>query len=125
VGLALLLPFYLLKSLGAGDVKLMAAVGSFLGAELVAYATAATIVCGGILALLVLFTQGGMSPFIKRYKLMAQTYLYTGSFSPIPPAEGEVAATRFPYAAAIASGTLFVLWQQHLLPNFLNSVVLV
>ncbi|KJV05886.1 A24 family peptidase [Methylocucumis oryzae] len=125
LGLVLLLPFYLLKSLGAGDVKLMAGVGSFLGAESVIYAVAATIICGGLLGLAVLIAKGGMGPFLKRYTLMFQTLCYTGKIVPIPPALTEVAASRFPYASAIAGGTFYVLWQQQLWPKLAGLVALV
>ncbi|MEG0884092.1 MAG: prepilin peptidase, partial [Janthinobacterium sp.] len=33
LGLALLLPMYMLRALGAGDVKLMAMVGAFIGPQ--------------------------------------------------------------------------------------------
>jgi len=38
VGLACFAPFYLLRSMGAGDVKLLAAVGAFLGPQGAFYA---------------------------------------------------------------------------------------
>ena len=50
-GLALLLPMYLLRALGAGDVKLMAMCGAFLGPDAVLEAALLTFLCGGVLAL--------------------------------------------------------------------------
>lgn len=49
IGGGMLLPLWLLGGLAAGDVKLMAAVGAFLGPAAAAFATAATLVAGGIL----------------------------------------------------------------------------
>ena len=50
-GLALS-PLYLLRGCAAGDVKLMAMVGAFLGAATALEATLATLVCVGLLSLL-------------------------------------------------------------------------
>lgn len=51
VGLAGLLPFYLLRGMAAGDVKLMAAVGTWMSPSNAVVAVALTILAGGLLAL--------------------------------------------------------------------------
>lgn len=51
VGLAGLLPFYLLRGMAAGDVKLMAAVGTWMSPSTALYAVVLTILAGGVLAL--------------------------------------------------------------------------
>ncbi len=51
-GLALMLPLYLLRAMGAADVKLMAVVGAFAGAATVAAAVLYTMLAGGLLSLL-------------------------------------------------------------------------
>ena len=53
VGLLLFLPFYLLGGMGAGDVKLMAAVGAWLGPVLVFWSGVYGAIAGGVLADLV------------------------------------------------------------------------
>ncbi|HEX9721522.1 MAG TPA: A24 family peptidase [Ramlibacter sp.] len=50
VGLAVLLPFYALRVMGAGDVKLMAAIGAFLGFPAILYAVLFTFIVGGVAA---------------------------------------------------------------------------
>ncbi len=50
VGLALLLPAYAIGGMGAGDVKLLAGVGAWVGAGDTLYAFAATAVAGGLIA---------------------------------------------------------------------------
>ena len=47
VGLACFAPFYLLRAMGAGDVKLLAAVGTFMGPEGAFYAAACSLLAGG------------------------------------------------------------------------------
>ena len=47
VGLACFAPFYLLRAMGAGDVKLLAAVGAFLGPQGALYAALFSLLAGG------------------------------------------------------------------------------
>ncbi|MFP5305657.1 MAG: prepilin peptidase, partial [Gammaproteobacteria bacterium] len=49
-----LLPLWLLRGMGAGDVKLMAAVGAHLGPVLGVAASLATLIAGGVLGIAVL-----------------------------------------------------------------------
>ena len=53
VGFALLLPLYLLRATGAGDVKLMAMIGAYLGPWGIASAAILSFLAGGVLALAV------------------------------------------------------------------------
>ena len=48
VGLACFAPFYLLRAMGAGDVKLLAAVGAFLGPQGAFYAALFSLLAGGL-----------------------------------------------------------------------------
>ena len=51
VGLACFAPFYLLRAMGAGDVKLLAAVGAFLGPQGAFYAALFSLLAGGLAAI--------------------------------------------------------------------------
>lgn len=110
VGFIAFIPFYALRAMGAGDVKLMAAIGCFLTPMQTFEAVLATIIAGGFLGLIVLIARGGLGRYVKRYFLMAQTFFYMRKVLPIAPASDEPARTRFPYAVAIAAGTLYTLW---------------
>src|SRR5258706_16246014 len=50
VGFSIFIPLYALRAMGAGDVKLMAMVGSFLGASAAFSAALLTFLAGGCLA---------------------------------------------------------------------------
>ena len=50
VGLALLLPLYAIGGMGAGDVKLLAGVGAWMGATHTLYAFCVTAIVGAVLA---------------------------------------------------------------------------
>jgi prepilin peptidase CpaA len=51
VGLACLLPLYAIGGMGAGDVKLLAGVGAWLGAATTFYGFLATAITGGVIAI--------------------------------------------------------------------------
>lgn len=50
VGAALLLPFYILRGMAAGDVKLAAMAGVFMGVPAIFYAVLGTALAGGLMA---------------------------------------------------------------------------
>ncbi|KXS37896.1 MAG: prepilin peptidase CpaA [Halomonadaceae bacterium T82-2] len=115
IGLLVLMPGYLMGFTGAGDVKLMAAIGTFLGPYNVFLVALASIAVGGVIALgfaaSALFSRNSPSPW-PRYRLMVRTLVTTGKPIYVAPAEGEVMGRKFPYAVSIAIGTtLFLLWQ--------------
>jgi prepilin peptidase CpaA len=106
VGLACLLPLYLARGMGAGDVKLMAAAGAFLGPFGALVASVTTLVFGAVLAMAIVAARAMGS----RTATTAQ--------SPAPDGTGESGDTmaqvrkeRFPYAAAIGLGVAVALWQ--------------
>jgi prepilin peptidase CpaA len=51
VGLGLLLPLYAVGGMGAGDVKLLAGVGAWVGAMVTLYAFCVSAIVGGLIAL--------------------------------------------------------------------------
>ncbi|TDX28402.1 prepilin peptidase CpaA [Modicisalibacter xianhensis] len=119
IGLIILLPSYLMSFTGAGDVKLMAAIGTFLGPYDVFIAAITSIAVGSVIALgyaaSSLFNQTSISPW-SRYGLMFKTLVTTGRPIYIAPAEGEVMGRKFPFAVSIAIGTtLFLVWDSQLL----------
>ncbi len=105
IGFFCLLPFYIAGGMAAGDVKLMSAVGAFVGAPLIFKVVLMSMICGSILGLVWLVRFDGIAEFLRRYLLIAKYSLYTGSLHYVPPKEGSIALLRFPYALAITSGT--------------------
>jgi prepilin peptidase CpaA len=108
VGCAALVPFYLRRGMGAGDVKLMAAVGSFLGPSSALLAAAVALVAGCVLALAIVVS-----------RLIETRAVPEASAPGAATAAWRAAATfsisrneRFPYAVAIGIGVVTVLWLQ-------------
>ena len=113
LGLAVLLPFYVMRMLGAGDVKLMAMVGVFLGPWGVLGALLATFLAGGVLALAVALRARAMTRLVQNLKLMAlgsalrMSQRQAPNMDDLPESVGKL-----PYAVAIAAGTLgYLAWQ--------------
>lgn len=103
-GLLCFLPFYFFTAMGAGDVKLLAAIGALIGPKMVVVAAIMTVAAGGLIAICYVAIRGGWTAMLARYSSML-TSLAAGHPHYIPPATGEAAGRRFPYALAIACGT--------------------
>ena len=112
-GLAVLLPMYLMRALGAGDVKLMAVVGAFVGPEAVLGAAVATLVAGGVLALAAALHGRVAGLMLRNVRtLLTSSVVQLGSGgSPQVPALAQ-SAGKLPYAVAIAAGTAgYLAWR--------------
>ncbi len=97
VGLIILLPFYVLGGMGAGDVKLLAAAGGFLGPQGALLAGVITLVAGLFLGLLAIaYRRFGASSPARR---LAEDPQRGGS--PI----------QLPYSLAVSVGALTAVMQ--------------
>ena len=101
LGLLFMMPGYAMGATGAGDVKLMGAVGALVGPSMVLSAFLCTSLAGGVLAIIVAASR----------QRLTQTMTATGRLIAAPgsvPKEikGAQAASRFAYGPAIAIGSL-------------------
>jgi len=111
-GVAMLALPYALGGMGAGDVKLLAALGAWLGAVDVAWAGAYAAVAAGGMAIVVGLVTGYLPQAIRNVGLVLTSWRVIG-LRPIP--ELTLAASRGPrlaYAAPILVGTAARLWLQ-------------
>jgi prepilin peptidase CpaA len=106
VGLAGLLPLYLLRAMGAGDVKLMAMVGAFLGPVDTLGALVGTFVAGAVLAVAVEVKAGVLSRTVRNIRLIvyAACARLSAASGPVFDPSTDTAA-KVPYAVAVALGT--------------------
>jgi prepilin peptidase CpaA len=100
-GLLLMMPSHLIGATGAGDVKLMAAIGTLLGPGLVLRAFLFTAVAGGVLAVAVAARRGRLGA-----TLLGTAQLVTARTDARQTVEAPHRANRFAYGPAIAIGTL-------------------
>jgi len=105
LGIGLFLIPYLMGGMGAGDAKLMGAIGAIVGPKGVLMAALFTAVAGGIYALVVLlFNLQYFKGFIERNAIMLKAFAYTRNLIPIPADKFEK-KPRLCYGVAIAIGT--------------------
>lgn len=105
-GLAVLMPLHLMRACGAGDVKLLAMVGAFVGTKAVLVAALYTLVAGGLLSMLFMLGRGVAAQTLANVRFLLVDWMVrarggrVAQFSPL-----EHTAARLPYAVAIATGT--------------------
>lgn len=107
VGLAVFLPFYLVRGMAAGDVKLMAVVGAFTGPVLAFEIAVLTWCAGGVMALVMVLARGRMRLAIGNIGRMLASIMTPGGGMLAPAQKNSVGA--MPYGLAIAVGTVAVL----------------
>jgi prepilin peptidase CpaA len=110
-GLAVMLPMYALRALGAGDVKLMAAVGAFLGPADVLLATVLVLIAGGAIAVAVALRRRAFERLLRNSAGVGWGVVSAvlGGMRPQMHVAPGVSAGKMPYAVAIAAGTLTLL----------------
>jgi prepilin peptidase CpaA len=105
-GLGLFMPMYALRALGAGDVKLLAMIGVWLGPTGVACAALWTLLAGGVLALAVALWSRALRGVLSNLHFMLTTRLLQAQSGRGVAIEAPARTTgRLPYAVAIAAGT--------------------
>lgn len=107
LGLGLLLPMYMLRTLGAGDVKTMAMVGAFIGPQGVLVCTVLTLLAGGVLALAVAAATGRLRHLLRNTYHMGLHAMFRNLGGERLQFDAPLEASgRLPYAVAIGAGTL-------------------
>ncbi|MGO4333036.1 prepilin peptidase [Cupriavidus sp. 2TAF22] len=107
-GLGPFLVLYMLGAVGAGDAKLMASIGAFVGAAAALQIAVASFAMGGLLALIIVLAR----------KQARQTFaglcarllwLPFGLRADVAGKDNLTTAARLPYAVAMAGGVLMVM----------------
>jgi prepilin peptidase CpaA len=106
----LFFPFFALRGMGAGDVKLLGAVGAWLGPLNALYLGFFTALAGGVCALIVVLVHGYARQAFKNLWLL-MTHWRVGGIRPLPELTLEHGqGLRLAYAIPIAVGTVTTLW---------------
>jgi prepilin peptidase CpaA len=120
VGLAVLLPLYVMRATGAGDVKLLAGFGALLGPYGALLAGTYTLIAGGVLAIIYL-VHGAL-----RAALTPAGVPWALRFHTACACAQQMRHQRFPYALAIAIGTIAVMVQRgdlNTASNYLSELI--
>lgn len=108
-GLVLLLPFYVLHVMGAGDVKLMAMVGAFAGLPGILYVVLFTFIAGGVAAIAFAVANRSAGRMAGNVVNIVQSMAFAAmaGLKPSPEmAAGRASVGKLPYAVSIAIGTI-------------------
>lgn len=120
VGLALLLPAYAIGGMGAGDVKLLAGVGSWLGAaylwegvQTTFYAFCVSTIIGAVLAIMMVLVRRSWRKHKDQFLTIVGEMVTIGNPSELAAiaAERKSSMLLLPYGIPIAIGTIaYFIW---------------
>ena len=113
----LLILFFALKMLGAGDIKLFCAIGSITGINFILYNLIYSFLCGGIIALIFMIARKNA---YERFKyLLSYFKRCILSFKIYPYSDGNKKDdSHFRFAYAIACGTIVQLFNENIFSFF-------
>jgi prepilin peptidase CpaA len=110
VGLVLFLPVYAVGGMGAGDIKLLATIGAWLG-PLGAFHTALyTGIAGALLALVVMYTHRCARQTFANVHMLLLHWRVAGFTSPSPLTLENSTSPRLAYALPMLIGTVASIW---------------
>ena len=108
VGLATLMPLYAVGGMGAGDVKLMAGIGAWLGPVVTWYAFCVSVIVGAVMAILMVLWRKSWHKHYGNFLLIASEWMTIKS----PKELSRIAAERkptmllLPYGIPICIGSI-------------------
>jgi len=100
-----LLPGWRFRWMGAGDVKLMAAVGAWLAWPQALIAVLASLIVGGAISLIMALRRG-----MLRQALVGAAAIGAAALARSPSMPPATTGIRFPFALAVFAGSTFALW---------------
>ena len=98
---------WLMGWMGAGDVKLMAAVGAWLAWPVSLTATLLSLIAGGVFAVLVAARHKSLGRSLRGAAQMGAWAVAMHGRKGPPPLASDL---RFPFAGAILAGSMISLW---------------
>jgi len=112
VGIVLFFPFFALGGLGAGDVKLLGAIGAWIGPASVLHVGLYSALAGGVFAVVVALRAGYLRQALRNLRFLGTFWLTVG----LKPVEGltldQQQTPRLAYAVPMLTGLLVTLWLQ-------------
>lgn len=120
LALVVLLPAFAFRLLGAGDVKIMIAIGALSGPLIIIWSIAYAIVFGAFTSVLIAIKKVGLKG-LKLTFYRYTVYLYSGKY--FKPEEGDMGAVKVPYAPALMLGWLLACYLDPDINSALNSFI--
>ena len=101
---AILFPTFMLKILGAGDIKLMMGIGAFMGPQLLFTSVIYGIIAGTLTSIILVISKTGVQGLYQTFKRYKDCIVLGHYFK---PEANEAAGQRVAYAPALGIGWLF------------------
>jgi prepilin peptidase CpaA len=110
VGAGLFLPMFVLGGMGAGDVKLAACIGAWLGPMPAVFVALYSAIAGGVMGVVVALATGYFKQAIGNVWLLLAHWRVVG-VRPLPELTLEGSrGPRLPFALPIVTGTIAAMW---------------
>lgn len=109
-GFALLLPFYLVRGMAAGDVKLMMTIGAWVGPAFAVHIVLVTLLIGGLWSVVVIVKRGKSKDLMRLIRNLCARWLPGAAWTGVTPRAQPAALGTLPYGVAIAGATIGVLF---------------
>ncbi|MGE0814446.1 MAG: prepilin peptidase [Vicinamibacterales bacterium] len=110
-GLGVFFPFFALGGMGGGDVKLMAALGTWMGAPAILFVALYAALAGGVIAVGVALAHNYLGEALRNLRSLLRYWAVVG-IRPDPALTLERGrGPRVPYALAIFAGLIVTLWR--------------
>ena len=110
VGIAIFFPFFALGGLGAGDVKLLGAIGAWVGPSIVIRVGLYSAVAGGVFAIALALKSGYVRTAFRNIGFLVKFWTKVG-FQPVDGLTlADERAPKLAYAVPMLAGLLVTLW---------------
>ena len=114
LGLALLLPLVLLRALGAGDWKLMGAVGAFLGPVLFLFVLFGSIMVSGLMAMVEMARTKRVKETFRNMMVLVRGFVTFGLRKNPEISLDNPRLMKLPFGVAVAVSTMVCFWAARL-----------
>jgi prepilin peptidase CpaA len=113
-GLLVFLPLYLLRGMAAGDVKMMATVGLFVGPYDALQVAVITCCVGGVMALVMIVGKGRLRVALANVgDLLRPLWMRTLGMPAVAEPMRQPSVGGMPYGLAIALSTVLLIFTRH------------
>ncbi len=104
-----LLLVYIMRAVGAGDVKLLSAIGAFMGSGFIFNVILYTFLCGGIIAALLILVRRNGTERLRYLLLYVKTCTLSMSLVEYSDLMERSDGSKFHFSPAIAFGTIMAM----------------